>query len=52
MTQRQPLPLADGTVAVDLGIGEPTELPERSPKRGPPYWAATILRRALVYDDA
>ena len=35
------------------GIGEPTELPARSPDRGPPYWASTILRRkALGYDDA
>ncbi len=34
-------------------IGEPTELPERSPDRGPPYWASTILRRkALGYQDA
>jgi len=35
------------------GIGEATELPARSPDRGPPYWASTILRRkALGYDDA
>jgi hypothetical protein len=35
------------------GIGEPTDLPERSPNGGPPYWGATILRRrALGYDDA
>jgi hypothetical protein len=34
-------------------IGEPTELPERSPDRGPPCWASTILRRkALGYQDA
>jgi Putative transposase len=34
------------------GIGEPTELPGRSPDRGPPYWKSTILRRqALGYDD-
>jgi hypothetical protein len=34
------------------GIGEPTELPARSPDRGPPYWKSTILRRqALGYDD-
>jgi hypothetical protein len=32
---------------------EPTELPPRSPDRGPPYWASTILRRkALGYHDA
>ncbi len=34
-------------------IGEPTELPERAPDRGPPYWASTILRRkALGYHEA
>jgi hypothetical protein len=27
------------------GTFEPTELPPRSPDRGPPYWASTILRR-------
>jgi len=33
-------------------IGEPTELPERSPDRGPPYWVSTILRRkALGYQE-
>ena len=33
------------------GIGEPTELPARSPDRGPPHWKSTILRRqALGYD--
>jgi hypothetical protein len=35
------------------GVGEPTELPARSPDRGPPYWKSTILRRrALGYEDA
>jgi uncharacterized protein YbaR (Trm112 family) len=35
------------------GIGEPTELPARSPDRGPPHWKSTILRRqALGYEDA
>jgi len=35
------------------GTGEPTDLPARSPDRGPPYWKSTILRRrALGYDDA
>jgi hypothetical protein len=35
------------------GIGESTELPARSPDRGPPYWKSTILRRqALGYEDA
>ena len=26
-------------------IGEPTELPARSPSRGPPYWKSRVLRR-------
>jgi hypothetical protein len=35
------------------GIGEPTDLPPRSPDRGPPYWKSTILRRqAFGYEDA
>jgi hypothetical protein len=33
--------------------GEPTDLPARSPDRGPPYWKSTVLRRrALGYEDA
>ncbi|MCC6646611.1 MAG: transposase [Polyangiaceae bacterium] len=27
------------------GIGEPCDVPERSPSRGPPYWKSTVLRR-------
>jgi hypothetical protein len=35
------------------GTFGPTELSARSPDRGPPYWASTILRRkALGYHDA
>ena len=26
-------------------IGEPTDPPERSPARGPPFWQSTVLRR-------
>jgi uncharacterized protein YbaR (Trm112 family) len=26
-------------------LGEPTEAPERSPARGPPYWRSRALRR-------
>jgi uncharacterized protein YbaR (Trm112 family) len=26
-------------------LGEPTELPQRSPARGPPYWQSRALRR-------
>ena len=42
------------TIAWHLArIGEQTELPERAPDRGPPYWASTILRRkALGYQKA
>jgi hypothetical protein len=32
-------------------IGEPTELPGRSPSRGPPYWKSRILRRMASGDD-
>ena len=31
---------------------EPTELPERSPSRGPPYWKSRVLRRMATGDDA
>ncbi len=36
------------------GIGEPCEVPERSPSRGPPYWKSTVLRRKALGsgDDA
>jgi hypothetical protein len=27
------------------GIGEPTDVPNRTPARGPPYWASRVLRR-------
>ena len=31
---------------------EPTELPARSPSRGPPYWKSRVLRRmATGHDD-
>jgi hypothetical protein len=30
------------------GVGEPTELPARSPNRGPPHWRSTILRRQAL----
>ena len=32
-------------------IGEPTELPERSPSTGPPYWKSRILRRMATGQD-
>lgn len=27
------------------GIGEPTDVPQRTPARGPPYWQSRVLRR-------
>jgi hypothetical protein len=27
------------------GIGEPTDVPQRTPARGPPYWHSRVLRR-------
>ena len=27
------------------GLGEPTDLPPRTPARGPPYWQSRVLRR-------
>jgi len=31
--------------------GEPTEVPLRSPKRGPPYWQSRVLRRQVLGDE-
>jgi hypothetical protein len=31
--------------------GEPTDLPPRSPKRGPPYWKSRVLRRLALGED-
>jgi hypothetical protein len=31
---------------------EPLEPPTRSPNRGPPYWASTVLRRTAFGDVA
>jgi hypothetical protein len=33
-------------------LGEPTDVPPRSPSRGPPYWKSTVLRRAAVGEVA
>jgi hypothetical protein len=33
------------------GVGEPTELPRRSPCRGPPYWKSRVLRRLALGGD-
>ena len=32
-------------------IGEPTDIPARSPSRGPPYWKSTVLRRKAPGGD-
>ena len=32
-------------------MGEPTELPRRSPGRGPPYWKSRVLRRQALGDE-
>ena len=31
--------------------GEPTEVPRRSPGRGPPYWKSRVLRRQMLGDE-
>jgi hypothetical protein len=33
------------------GVGEPPELPARSPDRGPPYWKSTVLPRRALGDQ-
>ena len=33
-------------------LGEPTDVPARSPNRGPPYWKSTVLRRKAFGDAA
>ena len=32
-------------------MGEPTELPRRSPGRGPPLWKSRVLRRQALGDE-
>ncbi len=32
-------------------IGEPIDVPTRSPNRGPPYWKSTILRKKALGGD-
>ncbi len=34
------------------GIGQLTNVPERAPSRGPPYWNSTVLRRKALGDAA
>lgn len=33
-------------------VGEATEVPRRSPGRGPPYWKSQVLRRQVLGDSA
>jgi hypothetical protein len=33
-------------------IGELTDVPGRSPSRGPPYWKSVVLRRKALGDAA
>jgi hypothetical protein len=33
-------------------LGEPTEVPRRSPGRAPPYWKSRVLRRRAAGDLA
>jgi len=32
-------------------VGEATEVPRRSPSRGPPYWKSQVLRRKALGDE-
>jgi hypothetical protein len=32
-------------------VGEATEVPPRSPGRGPPYWKSRVLRRQALGDE-
>ena len=34
-----------------VAVDEPTEVPRRSPGRGPPYWKSRVLRRQLLGDE-
>jgi hypothetical protein len=33
-------------------LGEPTDVPRRSPSRGPPFWKSVVLRRKPLGDVA
>ena len=32
-------------------VGEATEVPRRSPGRGPPYWKSRVLRRQVLGEE-
>jgi len=45
--------LAFGNVPRYLaGVGELTDVPGRSPSRGPPYWKSVVLRKKALGDAA
>ena len=33
------------------GVGDATEVPRRSPGRGPPYWKSRVLHRHVLGDE-
>ena len=35
-----------------FAAGEPTDVPRRSPSRGPPFWKSVVLRRKTLCDVA
>jgi hypothetical protein len=34
-----------------VAVGEETEVPRRSPNRGPPYWKSSVLRRQALGEE-
>jgi hypothetical protein len=39
-------------IARDLAtVGEATQVPRRSPGRGPPYWKSRVLRRQVLGEE-
>jgi hypothetical protein len=41
-----------GSISRSLAAeGEPTEVPRRSPTRGPPYWKSRVLRRQALGEE-
>lgn len=41
-----------GSIARYLAaVGEATEVPSRSPNRGPPYWKSRVFRRLALGED-
>jgi len=44
-------PVAVNVARFLTAMGEPTEVPRRSPGRGPPYWKSRVLRRQVLGDE-